>query len=176
MAQNMKWTADFKIIELDLHAYGRVMLSTLHNLNERAGQAWIDTAVNKTPIPTWSGASRATFQKLATELGTSVPIGPIKAKKSRVSLGLSTSTGSGVFVDAKGAIPTEVGFKYQSSLRYLAYNEYNVATQGRPPQPFSNRVRFTPYNFQVRAEAAWQKVAAKAKLPNPYKYLRVRSI
>jgi len=172
----MQWKADFKIAWIDMVAYNKVMLNTLHNINERAGRAWIDTAVNKTPIPTWSGASRATFQKLANELGTSVPIGPIKSRKNRVSLGHSTSTGSGIFEDTPGGIPNEVGFVYQTSLRYLAYNEYNVATKGSPPQPFSNCVRFTPYNFQVRAQAAWKIEAAKAKLPNPYNYLRVRSI
>jgi hypothetical protein len=176
MARNMKWTSDFKLITLDTAVYNRVLLNALRNINERAGQAWINTVVNKTPIPTWSGASRATFQKLANELGTSVPIGPIKARKSRVQLGQSTSTGSGVFEKWSGGGPEEVGFIYQTSLRYLAYNEYNRATKGSPPQPFSNNIRFTPYNFQVRAQAAWQKEAAKAKLPNPYKYLKQRSI
>lgn len=176
MARQMKWTRDFKRVWLDMPAYNRAMLNALRNINERAGQAWVDTAVNKTPIPTWSGASRATFQKLANELGTSVPIGPIRARKSRVQLGQSTSAGSGVFEDTLGGRPVEVGFVYQTSLRYLAYNEYNRATKGSPPQPYSNRVRFTPYNFQIRAEAAWQKEAVKAKLPNPYKYLRQRPI
>lgn len=167
----MKFTTEFKSLYLNLAAYRKAMLNALRNLNERAGQAWIDAAVNQTPIPTWSGASRATFQKLAGELGTTVPIGPIRARKSRVSLGKVTSAGSGV-VERKGY----AGFVYETDLRFLAYNEYNKAVAGSPPRPYSNNVRFTPYNFQSRAYSAWKKVAATAKLPAPYHYLTRRKM
>jgi len=169
----MRFVTDFKAITIDKVGYLRAMLKALREFNEKAGQVWIDTAVNKTPIPTWSGASRATFQKLASELGTTVPIGPIRAIKDRTALGHATSSGSGVIVDASEAY---VGFKYETSLRYLAYNEYNKAVAGPPPQPFSNNVRFTPYRFQSRAALAWQKEAAKAKLPDPFKFLKTKAI
>jgi hypothetical protein len=168
----MKFKTDFVSFQLDLAAYQKALLNALHALNERAGQAWIHAAVDKTPIPTWSGASRATFQKLARELGTSVPIGPLRTK-SRVSLGLSTSSGSGVEENKQAWY---VGFVYTTNLRYLAYNEYNSAKAGSPPAPWSNNVRFTPYNFQDRAKSAWQTVAAKAELPNPYHYLQKRKM
>lgn len=164
----MQFTTDFYWLDLSLAEYQKVLLNTLRYYNEKAGQAWIDAAVNKTPIPTWSGASRATFQKLAEELGTSVPIGPLKTR-SRVALGKSVSTSSGVVEDEKTSF---VGFVYETDLRYLAYNEYNLATAGPPPQPFSNNVRFTPYNFQSRAMQAWLSVAKTAQLPNPYNYLK----
>lgn len=168
MAKGIKVTCEFVGIEIDMEAYRRVLLNTLRNLNERAGQAWIKTAVDETPIPTWSGASRATFQKLATELGTSVPIGPIRAPKSRVSLGKSTSAASGTWEEGS----EYVGFTYETELRYLAYNEYNKAVAGPPPQPYSNNVRFTPYNFQNRAKEMWEYEASKGKLPNPYDYIK----
>jgi hypothetical protein len=164
----MEFTTDFYWLDLSLSEYQKVLLNTLRYYNEKAGQAWIDAAINKTPIPTWSGASRATFQKLAEELGTSVPIGPLKTR-SRVALGKSVSTSSGVVEDAQTSF---VGFVYETDLRYLAYNEYNLATAGPPPQPFSNNVRFTPYNFQSRAMQAWLAVAKTAQLPNPYNYLK----
>lgn len=169
----MKFTTDFKAIKIDMPAFRRALIAELRNANEKAGRAWIDAAVNKTPIPTWSGASRATFQKLASELGTSVPIGPIRSLKDRTSLGRASSAGSGVIEDKREAY---VGFIYETSLRYLAYNEYNRAVAGPPPQPFSNRVRFTPYRFQERALKAWQKEAEKATLPNPFKYLKTKAI
>lgn len=169
----MKFKTAFYSINFDTLGYARDLLKYLQDINEKAGQAWIDTAVNQTPIPTWSGASRATFSKLAQELGTSVPIGPIRAKKDRISLGKSSALGSGVVENkAKGY----VGFVYETNLSYLAYNEYNLATAGPPPQPFSNNVRFTPYNFQSRAQAAWLKVARTAKLPNPLRHLKKRKI
>lgn len=167
----MKFKTKFTGMAFGLSDYRRAMLNALRNLNERAGQAWLNEAVNKTPIPTWSGASRATFQKLASELGTSIPIGPIKATTSRVALGRSSSSGSGV-EERNTKSTLYVGFIYASDLRYLAYNEYNRAVAGSPPQPYSNNVRFTPYGFQVRAEAAWLAVAKTAKLPDPSRYIR----
>ena len=172
----MKFTADFTSIKLNLAAYNRALLIDLRRLNKKAGGEWIHAAVNKSPIPTWSGASRATFQRLASELGTSVPIGPIRAKKSRVSLGQATSAGSKVVEEMVGSAPAFVGFIYTTSLRYLGYNEYNRAVKGAPPQPFSNNVRFTPYGFQDRARQAWQVVADTAKLPDPYRYLERKKI
>jgi hypothetical protein len=169
----MRFKTTFYAMDFDVAGYAKVLLQYLRSINEKAGQAWIDAAVNQTPIPTWSGASRATFSKLAQELGTSVPIGPVRATRDRVALGKSSSAASGVIEDrAKGY----AGFVYETNLRYLAYNEYNLATAGPPPQPFSNNVRFTPYNFQSRAQAAWLKVASTAKLPNPWRHLKKRKI
>jgi len=169
----MKFKADFYALDFDAAGYAKVLLQYLRSINEKAGQAWIDTAVNQTPIPTWSGASRATFQKLAQELGTSVPIGPIKSSIDRVGLGRASASGSGVLENKSEGY---VGFVYETNLRYLAYNEYNLATAGPPPQPFSNNVRFTPYNFQSRAQVAWLQIAETAKLPNPWRHLKKRKI
>lgn len=171
MAAGIKVKYNFVGFEINMQMYRRSLLRALRKFNEKAGQAWISTAVDTTPIPTWSGASRATFQKLANELGTSVPIGPIKAPKDRTSLGRSTSS-SGVWEEGNDY----VGFTYETDLRYLAYNEYNKAIKGPPPQPFSNAVRFTPYKFQERAKQAWETEASKAKLPNPYKYITTKAL
>lgn len=167
----MKFTTDFYEIKLNVNSYKKELLKYLRKINERAGQAWINEVVNNTPIPTWSGASRATFQKLAIELNTSVPIGPIKSRKDRTGLGQATSTASGVIEDG-----FYVGFKYQTNLRYLRYNEYNRATAGPSPQPFSNKVRFTPYGFQDRGVKVWQEIAKTAELPDPYKYMSRKKI
>jgi hypothetical protein len=166
----VKFTTNFKSIQLDMKAFNRELLRVLRKNNEKAGQAWIDAAVNKTPIPTWSGASRATFQKLASQLGTTVTIGPIRSMTPRTALGRANSNS---FVFEQGDV---VGFQYETTLRYLQYNEYNLATPGPPPQPYSNNVRFTPYGFQAKAQAAWQAEANKAVLPNPYDFLSLRSL
>lgn len=172
----MKWIPNLKTFRLNRSSYDRAALAAMREFNKRAGKAWIRAAVDQTPIPTWSGASRATFQKLARELGTSVPIGPIIAPRSRVALGRSVSSGSGVVEEVRGGSPKYVGFTYETDLRYLEYNEYNRATKGPPPQPYSNAVRFTPYRFQQRAQGAWQVEASKARLPNPFNYVLVRKI
>lgn len=162
-----------KEVRLDIEGYIRDLEKSLTNRTILSGKIWLSAAVDKVPIPTWSGASRSTFQELAMALGTGVAIGPIVARKSRVTLGRETGHGG---LDVEGGNKQKYSFWYSSSLRYLAYNEYNSAVAGPPPQPFSNNVRFTPYYFQEKALTAWEKFASKTRLLNPYnrKYLKVR--
>lgn len=131
---------------------------------KEGGVRWLGATVEAVPIPTWSGASRATFEKLARDLGTSVPIGPIRSRKDRTSLGRSTSAGSGYF-----RVQHSSYFIYTTQLRYLRYNEFNAAVAGPPPQPFSDNVRFTPYRFQDLGDKAWDKYARGIKIPDPFK-------
>ena len=170
----MKFTGlnTMKIVSLDVNAYIVNLGKYMHKKVVTSGIKWLRVATDDSPIPTWSGASRATFLSLATALGTTVPIGAQVSKKNRVSLGRLESRGE-VNID-NGAF--RYNFFYGTTLRYLAYNEYNRATAGLPPQPYSNMVRFTPYHFQKKALAAWEKFAATVTLPNPYerKYLKVR--
>jgi len=160
----MKFITNFTIPKLDLAAYERALAAHLSEANKKAGQAWLHAAVEQIPIPTWSGASRATFQKLAEELDTSVPIGPRRSKKDRVPLGRASSTASGVVIDTREHF---YGFVYSSNLRYLAYNEFNKAVPGPPPQPYGRLRTRTPYHFQERGLKAWQAFAKTVRLPNP---------
>jgi hypothetical protein len=169
----MKWKTDLSILEFDFARYKRVAFNSLSHSNEKAGQAWIKATVLGVPIPTWGGASRATFEKLARELGTSVPIGTRRAGYDTAWRGRATSTGSGV-VENKASM--FVGFVYKTSLGHLIYNEYNRAVAGRYPKPWSNRVRFTPYRFQDKGLRAWKAYAKKVRLPNPFKYIKRKKL
>ena len=168
----MKFTFDFRGMELDLAAYEDYLLKSLGFDNKIAGQKWLNEILKGTPIPTWSGASRATFQKLAAALGTSVPIGFTPAPADRTALGNALSEGE-VIEDKKKAY---VGFRYSTSLLHLHYNEYNQATAGRYPRPYSNNVRFTPYRFQGRAQKVWEEYAKKVRLPDPYRFIKTRAL
>lgn len=130
------------------------------------GIKWLDATVIAI-IPTWSKASRATFQKLAQDLGTSIPYGPLRSKKDREDLGLRNSDGSGFFTNAFG----EHYFVYTTQLRYLIYNEFNRAMKGTPPQPFSDNVRNTPYKFQDAGDKAWQAYVKTIKIPKVWKHI-----
>jgi hypothetical protein len=171
----MEWYHKFYTIDIDMSLYRKKMLAYVREINKRAGRAWIKEVIKGTPIPTWSGASRATFTKLARDLGTVVPIGPIQAPTRRVGLGAASSKGSGIIEDSSKN-DLFIGFKYTTNLKYLVYNEYNKATAGKYPRPYSNRVRFTPYNFQPRAADAWREVAKEARLPDPYDYITRKRI
>ena len=170
----MKFTGlkNIRSLKLDVTAYEHDLRRYLTERMLKSGRIWLETATEATPIPTWSGASRSTFQNLASALGTTVAIGPIVSKKDRTDLGRSTGEGGTII---QGGKTQKYQFYYGTSLRYLVYNEYNTATRGRPPQPYSNSVRYTPYHFQEKARAAWEKFAGTVKLPNPYdkKYLKV---
>ena|SRR4030042_4783860 len=161
----MKFTTNFQTLSFDLAAYERALTNHLVEENKRAGQVWIHAAVEQIPIPTWSGASRATFQKLAEELGTSVPIGPRMSREDRAPLGRALSTASGVITDTRNHF---YGFMYSSNLRYLAYNEFNRAVPGPPPQPFGRLRTPTPYHFQEKGLKAWVAFAKTVKLPDPF--------
>lgn len=165
----MRTRVNFTSFNFDLEGYKAELERYLTQKLKEGGSKWLDATVRtSTIIPTWSGASRATFQKLAQELGTTVPIGPIVARKDRTSLGLANAQGSGVFISAAAG---SYKFTYATQLRYLVYNEFNRAVRGPAPQPFSNNVRYTPYGFQGKGQAAWEKFAATVRLPNPYKFL-----
>ena len=159
----MKFLLDMQRWEFDMAAYLTAMRKSLTEVNKEAGRIWIHAAVEVIPIPTWSGASRATFQKLAREVGTSVPIGPRRAR-DRTALGRLSSTTSGVIEDKAAHY---YGFQYVSDLRYLTYNEFNHAVPGPPPQPRSRAIDNTPYNFQAKGTAAWKQFAKDVRLPSP---------
>jgi len=166
---DIKTEADMVGMSLDLAMYKKVAFNELLALNERAGRAWLNAIIKETPIPAWSGASRATFLKVARLLGTSVPISIAPGAPNRIAMGKSSSQGR--LIKDKGKVI--VGFEYKSSLGHLNYNEYNRAVAGKSyPQPWSNNVRYTPYFFQQRGSTAWKAVAVTARLPNPFNYLK----
>lgn len=153
-------------LEFNKRAAEKELNAYLREFVRQGGVKWLGATV-LTVIPTWSKASRATFQKLAKDLGTSIPYGPQRSRKDREALGLANSNGSGFF--NKG---NEHYFIYTTQLRYLIYNEFNRATKGPPPQPFSDHVRFTPYRFQDKGDASWELHVKTIKIPSVWKHLK----
>lgn len=164
----MKFKPNFKTMLFDLERYKSDLDLYLTRKLREGGRKWLDATVRtSTHIPTWSGGSRATFMKLAVELGTSIPIGRIRARRSRVQEGISKSTG-GLRINPDAGLWQ---FEYTTTLPWLVYNEENPPIPGRFPAPWSNRVRWTPYHFQDKGLEAWKRHAATVKLPNPFKYI-----
>jgi len=166
----MKFTYKFRAPELDLAAYRRHLSKYMEDWLKQAGREWLQATVLAV-IPTWSRASRATFQKLAQELGTSIPYGPQKSLKDRTALGLATGSDSGLQLDPDNA---RWHFRYHSTLRYLAYNEYNRVVYGQAPNVFSRSgLRHpTPYHFQEKGKKAFEEFSRFTELPNPFKFLK----
>ena len=165
----MRFKANFYAPTLDLAAYKAELNNHMEEWLKQAGRRWLDATV-RVVIPTWSKASKATFQKLAGELGTSVPYGPLRSLKDRESLGLSAGSQSGLELNPSAG---RWHFKYQSSLRYLAYNEYNRAVFGQGGVFSRSGLRHpTLYNFQEKSLREFEDFARFTELPNPFKFIK----
>jgi len=162
----MRFTYKFTALDFDLEAYRRYLNDYMLDWLKQAGREWLNATVLATPtlIPTWSRASRATFEKLARELGTSIPYGPLKSRKNRKPLGLASGSGSRLIIDPKGS---RWHFRYENTLRYLAYNEYNVVVPGVAPNVFHGLIHPTPYRFQDKGRKAFEEFIRFTRLPNP---------
>jgi hypothetical protein len=167
----MKFKANFKVPVLDASAYKRYLSQYLEDWLKQAAIFWLDATVGTTIeiIPTWSKASRATFQKLAEAVGTHIRFGPQKSFKDRESLGDQESEG-GVEIDSSAG---RFYFKYGTSLQYLTYNEYNKAVRGEAPGVFSSRgIPNTPYHFQEKGREAFDDFTRFTELPSPFLFLK----
>jgi hypothetical protein len=166
----MEFTYLFNVLELDLSSYKDALNSYMEHWVKEAAKNWLNATVLAV-IPTWSKASRATFQKLAREVGTSIPYGPLLSIKDREDLGLSTSTESGLELDPENS---RWYFKYSTTLRYLAYNEYNHVVYGQAPGVFSKLglTHPTPYHFQELGQKAFDEFSVKTSIPNPFEYIK----
>jgi hypothetical protein len=135
------------------------------HLREAVG-LWINTAVSL--IPVWTGASHATFIKLAGKIGQTFSVGGINmpgfvgpAEGQRASQGRLT-TWNGVYVA-----------EYSTTLWHLIYNEYNDGNANKEAaHVYSRLIRPGPYGFQEQANAAFQAyTAANVSLPSPWTYI-----
>jgi len=170
----MKWESNFKAPKLNLAAYKSALSQYMQDWIKQAAQRWLQATVISI-IPTWSKASRATFQALARDVGMSIPYGPLRSRKDREALGLSTGEG-GLELNSSAM---RWHFRYHSSLRYLTYNEYNRAVWGpEPPAPFrrSGLTHPTPYHFQEAGQKEFEEFARLTKLPNPYKFFKIEKV
>jgi len=170
----MKFNPNFRLFNLDKKAYLDRLDGYLMQKLRGGGRKWLDATVRtRTHIPTWSGASRGTFIKLAREFGTSVPIGPIRARRNMVQDGINHAARSGLRVNpSKG----EWAFEYIHTLPGLIWNETNLSVPGPWPQPWSPNVRYLPYRIQDKGAAAWMEYAAKVKLPSITRYITTRKL
>lgn len=168
----MKFHVHFKAPTLDVAAYERSLSRYMEDWLKQAAREWLDATVNTT-IPTWSKASRATFQKLAQAVGTSIGYGPQRSYKDRESLGRAESEG-GVEIDRSTG---KFFFYYGTTLRYLAYNEYNRAVKGQAPGVFSKKgIPDTPYHFQMKGQQSFDEFTRFTELLSPFKFLRYKKV
>ena len=175
----MKFKVRFRGFTVNEEAWRKRLNASMSKEIERAATVWLNATV-LLAIPVWSGASRATFLKLARAVSFPLTITGIKATRSDNSRALGPSVG---FQQSKGKLEKDprrgkFTFTYETSLFHLVFNEFNNANQNPVAGGlFAKLKQPGPYNFQKVGRDAFEDYARTAvELPSPWKKLKFKSI
>ena len=163
----MKVKATFRMPVIDSSRFQAKVHKTMSEAIAYGSFEWINAALRK--IPVWSGASHATFLKLAKETGFHLAITPVA--RQRISLGESQGEGSLTADQSSG----KYAFTYATTLEHLIFNEYQNANEGGDPNLFAQLIRPGPYGFQLAASEAFKKAVADVHLPSFLPYLKIKT-
>jgi hypothetical protein len=155
----MKFTGDLGTPRIDIDGYKSALNKAMREAISAGLNEWLGAVLAK--IPTWSGASRATFVKLADEIGYNVEITPVVP--SREFMGEAASHGK---VDIDSPLNC-YSFTYYTDLFYLVYNEYNNANADYG----FHLITPGPYDFQIEGKAAWDRFVDSVSLPPVAPYI-----
>lgn len=179
----MKFRFRLQKPRIDMEAYMLRMDRILSKHLEKAGQTWLNATV-LLAVPVWSGASRATFLKLARAVNHPLTITGIK-KSSKNGIRNGTDGPRLGFNKSKGSVslgdrPGLYTFTYETSLFRLVFNEFNNANENKTAGRVFNRlIEPGPYNFQEIGKAAFKDYAQNAvELPSPWRktILKIRRL
>jgi hypothetical protein len=164
----MKFTAQLSAPRIDMSAYRNALDKHMTQGIAQGLMAWLEAVLAE--IPVWSGASRATFVKLAQQIGYGLPVAPaaVQAAHGLFSSRIDrTATGMGQS-DGKLTADKETGeytFSYSTTLPWLIWNEYHNANVDPDPTLFYRVVKEGPYNFQAVGARAFLRFADTVDLP-----------
>lgn len=172
MGKTLKFTSELYKVEFDKNAWLDALDEDMTKQTTEAAHKWLKTVLYE--IPVWSQASRATFIELAEAVGFPIDLGSsISPFGSRLALGRSTGKG-GLTTDKKES--TYFFFFYETTLEYLAWNEYHKAVKGDGSGIFSKLRKPTPYHFQKAGAAEFESFAENVKLVSPIKFIKGKRI
>lgn len=169
----MKVKLDLVQIEINTGEWLTLMDRRLSTHINRSAARWINSIVFSV-IPIWSGASRATFVKLAREVNFPLSIGSASptSSGSDVSpmLGFRQSSGE---VEKNKSLGLYT-FTYSTTLFHLVFNEqYDANSDKKAGKVFSELLNPGPYNFREVGREAFETYAReKARLPSPWRTIR----
>lgn len=177
----MKFTAQLSVPHIDLAAYRSALHAHMSDAIAQALMAWLEAVLAE--IPVWSGASRATFVKLAAAISYSLPVAPaavnaahglFTSRIDRTSKGSAESDGQLTANKDTG----EYTFTYGTTLPWLVWNEYHNANVEPDATLFYRLIKPGPYNFQAVGARAFLRIADKVDLLSVTPYVigkRVKS-
>jgi hypothetical protein len=161
----VKFKGTLRSFRINLQAYKRTLHEHLSNEIVHAAFLWLNAVLME--IPVWSGASHATFLRLARQVGYQLTISP--SVVSRIPYGQRHGDGEVVADQEKGRYL----FRYETDLEHLIYNEFNNANITPDPALFYRLRKPGPYHFQKKGIAAFEEHAKSVRLPSPWKSLKV---
>ena len=166
----IKVSAIYQVPKINVGAYKRVLNNNFSRAIADAAMLWLQATTVE--IPVWSGASLATFAKLANDAGFSLGgLSPVFNAPSRVGLGLSASQGSLEGDNSKAVYK----FTYATSLRHLIYNEFNNANSSPDSTLFGTLKNPGPYRFQQKGKAAVLPLLRALRLPKLTDFITVKT-
>jgi len=172
----MKFKAQFSMPRIDVATYRNALDAYMKEAIAQGLMSWLEAVLAE--IPVWSGASRATFVKLAEQIGYNLPVGPATGQwahglfTSRVDrkwMGETQSAGSLTTNKETG----EYTFTYSTTLPWLIWNEYHNANVDPDPTLFYRLLEPGPYNFQIKGADAFLRFAEGVDLPSVKPHVRV---
>jgi len=155
----MRFTGQFAAPRLDVARYRATLVRAMQDTIKQAVEHWLSAVLVR--IPVWSGASFATFEKLATSAGFTFN-SPTPVAASREWQGRNQSRGS-VAVDQP---PGHFTFTYHTSLPWLLWNEYHNANEDPDPTLIDKLRKPGPYEFQAKGLMAFLNFAKTVDLPS----------
>jgi hypothetical protein len=155
----MKFTCKYRRPRLDLEGYRKALDKYMLEILAQGLMAWLEVVIAEVPL--WSGASRATFIKVAKTIDFSVPVSGGPAPFDRTGEGQAASTGELVADIEKGLYT----FMYGTTLPWLIWNEYHNANVDPDPTLFSRLKKPGPYEFQTKGKAAFLHATGFVELP-----------
>jgi hypothetical protein len=172
----MKFTAQFSIPRIDVMGYRKALDRHMSEQIAQALTVWLEAVLAE--IPVWSGASRATFVKLAQQIGYNLPVAPAAGNWAH---GLFSSRVDRTWMgeaQSEGKLTTDVNtgeytFTYTTTLPWLIWNEYHNANVDPDPSLFYRLLEPGPYNFQVKGARAFLQFAANVDLLPVKPFVRV---
>jgi len=168
----MKFKPDYYSAQFNLAGYKKILDKQMRELIARGLAAWLEAVVAEVPV--WSGASRATFLKVASQIDYPVPVDGRAPGRDRTAIGQAESKGE-LVADIESGLYT---FIYGTNLPWLIWNEYHDATV--EPDPIKGctlpLLKPGPYQFQVKGMAAFLHNTGDASLPSATPFIMKKRV
>ena len=167
----MRLIGNFQIPAIDVAKFKSALHKTLSEALTVGTKAYLETVVplvSTEGVPVWSGASRATFARLASYVEYAINWTPVPKAPDRISLGLDTGTATFDTGQTKEGVYT---FTYLTDLPHLIVNEYHDATQWG-----FHLTHPGPYRFQEKGKDAFEAATSDIELPSWESFLDTRQM